>query len=289
MVALYQHLTVQSGLSPHSAWRAAFAMVPVPALISLAILVLVFGTDHPAGKWEDRHRPLMEAGVEGAGPGTEQHFSHKDEKILISEEAEVEGAKTRIVAVESTRSECRDFSEFLRVLGAVIQRLYSECAVTSEVDVAVNTPLTRQLAYAIITNPLTWLPALSYLTTFGFELAIDSNLANILFAIYKSKSFGQTKAGYITSTFGLLNFIFRPAGGFFGDMMYRRWGVPGKKYLMLACGVMQGALSIGLGFYIDSTGKPDLATVTALVCLVALFNEMANGANFSLVPHINAC
>lgn len=170
-----------------------------------------------------------------------------------------------------------------------IERLYPKFAVTSEVDVAVNTPITPQLVYAVLTNPLTWLPALAYLTTFGFELAIDSNLANILFAIYKSKHFGQTKAGYITSTFGLLNFFTRPAGGFFGDLVYRRWGVPGKKYLMLACGAMQGILCIGLGFYIDSEKRPDLAKLIAFICLVALFNEMGNGANFSLVPHTNAC
>jgi NNP family nitrate/nitrite transporter-like MFS transporter len=106
MVALYQHLTTQSGLSPHSAWRAAFAIVPVPALLVVAILVLVFGTDHPAGKWEDRHRPLMEAGVEEASPEMEQHFLHGDEKIARAKEADVEeGAKTRVVAVEDTRSE----------------------------------------------------------------------------------------------------------------------------------------------------------------------------------------
>ena len=158
----------------------------------------------------------------------------------------------------------------------------------SEVDVAVNTPFTPKLAYAVITNPMTWLPSLSYLTTLGFELALDSNLANVLFAIYKSKNFGQTKAGYITSTFGLLNFLFRPAGGLLGDLVHRRWGVPGKKYLMLACGIMQGILCIGLGSFIDSTNKPALASVIAFVCLVALFNKMASGANFSLVPHINA-
>jgi NNP family nitrate/nitrite transporter-like MFS transporter len=171
----------------------------------------------------------------------------------------------------------------------ITERFHSELAVTSEVDVAVNTPITLRLAYAVLTNPLTWLPSLSYLTTFGFELAIDSNLANILYAIYKSKSFGQTKAGYIASTFGLLNFFTRPTGGLVADLLYRRWGVPGKKYWMLSCGVLQGVLSIGLGFYIDSAKKPDLATIIALTCLVALFNEMANGANFSLVPHTNAC
>lgn len=110
MVALYQHLTTQSGLSPHSAWRAAFAIVPVPALLGVAILVLVFGTDHPAGKWEDRHRPLMEAGVEEANPEMERHFLHGDEKIATGKKTDVEeGTETRIVAVEDARSTYRRF------------------------------------------------------------------------------------------------------------------------------------------------------------------------------------
>jgi NNP family nitrate/nitrite transporter-like MFS transporter len=67
----------------------------------------------------------------------------------------------------------------------------------SEVDIAVNERLTWKTAVAILTNPLTWLPALSYVASFGFELAIDANLSNILYKIYKSKTFGQTKSGYV--------------------------------------------------------------------------------------------
>ena len=62
-----------------------------------------------------------------------------------------------------------------------------------------NQTLTPEIALTILTNPLTWLPALAYLTTFGFELALESNMANILFSIYKSPHFGQTKAGYVSS------------------------------------------------------------------------------------------
>jgi MFS transporter, NNP family, nitrate/nitrite transporter len=70
--------------------------------------------------------------------------------------------------------------------------------ITSELDVAVNEKLTTKAAIAILTNPLTWLPAIAYLTTFGFELAIDASLANVLFALYKAKGMGQTKAGYVS-------------------------------------------------------------------------------------------
>lgn len=37
--------------------------------------------------------------------------------------------------------------------------------------------------------------------------------------------------------FGFLNLVTRPAGGFLADLVYRRWGVPGKKWLTLCLGV----------------------------------------------------
>ena len=72
-----------------------------------------------------------------------------------------------------------------------------------------------------------------------------------------------------------------------GDVVYRRYGVPGKKYLTLALGVIQGALSIGLGVYIDKRQSPSLAVVIVILVILALFDEAGNGANFSLVPHCN--
>lgn len=70
----------------------------------------------------------------------------------------------------------------------------------SELDYAVNEPLTLQLALKVISTSLTWLPALAYFATFGFELALDANLANVFLELYKSKTFGQTKAGYVSAT-----------------------------------------------------------------------------------------
>ncbi len=77
-----------------------------------------------------------------------------------------------------------------------------------------------------------------------------------------------------------------PLGGYLGDVFYRRFGVPGKIYLTLACGIVQSAIFLALGLYIDSGKRSDLAT--AMVVL-ALFNEMGNGANFALIPHYDAC
>ena len=68
-------------------------------------------------------------------------------------------------------------------------------------DVAINEPLTLKTTVKILTNPLTWLPALAYLTTFGVELAIDSQFAAVLFSLFSKRrpGFNQTTAGYYTS------------------------------------------------------------------------------------------
>lgn len=58
MVALYDSL-LSNGLGSHMAWRLAFVVVPVPFLLTLAVAILVFGTDHPAGKWSDRHKVIV--------------------------------------------------------------------------------------------------------------------------------------------------------------------------------------------------------------------------------------
>lgn len=67
----------------------------------------------------------------------------------------------------------------------------------SELDTAVDNPLSLNTACEIVLNPLTWLPSLAYMTTFGYELAIDVNLATVLYTLFKSPTFGQTKAGYV--------------------------------------------------------------------------------------------
>jgi NNP family nitrate/nitrite transporter-like MFS transporter len=70
----------------------------------------------------------------------------------------------------------------------------------SELDNAVNEPPTLGLALKVASTPLTWLPALAYFSTFGYELAIDANLANVFLTLYQSSTFGQTKAGYVSGT-----------------------------------------------------------------------------------------
>ncbi|TFK51422.1 nitrate transporter [Heliocybe sulcata] len=262
MIALFNRL-LADGLSSHVAWRASFAIVPVPILFFVAILTLVFGTDHPAGKWSDRHKlPIAHRKLD------EEQVAQNDQEMVKQE-----------VNANAEKVSRRDAQVTVAPVG--------DEPIISELDVAVNKDLTWDVAYSTLVNPLTWLPALGYLTTFGYELAIDANLGNVLYNLYKSPSFGQTKAGYIAGAYGLINIVTRPFGGYLGDLIYRRYGVPGKKYLTIFCGIAQGLLSAGLGVYIDGRTHPSLAIVIVLFLLTAVFNEGGNGANFALVPHCN--
>ena len=73
--------------------------------------------------------------------------------------------------------------------------------VNPKVDTAVKGSPTLVTYFRILASPLTWLPPLAYMTTFGLELAIDGNLANVLFSLFNKKrpGFGQAQAGYYTA------------------------------------------------------------------------------------------
>lgn len=258
MTSLYQSLRAR-GLSQHIAWRASFAIVPAPVLIFVAVLTLIYGTDHPAGKWTERHNvPATEIAVE---QGHDDHDG-SDEKL------DEKGVRDTSVTVHP------------------VQKIAS-------IDVAVNERLTIKAALKILASPVTWLPALAYLTTFGVELAIDSQMSNVLFGLYSKNipGFSQTTAGYYTSIFGFLNLVTRPLGGYVGDLLYRSFGTRGKKVWTLLCGLIMGAALIAGGLYIEDhhtpTKSPSLATIMGVFSLAVIFSELGNGANFALVPHCN--
>jgi NNP family nitrate/nitrite transporter-like MFS transporter len=268
MVSLYSSLR-SDGLSGHTAWRAAFAIVPyvtfiladfitnwiafrVPILLTVAALTLYFGQDHPAGSWSQRHR--MPATAIAVRQGHELHLDSNEKTDFKTEEKSLEAG----VVVQEV----------------IVSNSESDFPVQSPVDVAVNESLTWKTALKICVNPLTWLPALAYLTTFGLELAIDGQMANILFSLFNKRihGFDQTKAGYYTSILwenlsafcfdalnldfsGFLNLVTRPFGGFAGDWIYRWFGTKGKKYWTLFCGFVMGATFLAGGIYLENNPK----------------------------------
>lgn len=122
----------------------------VPILLTVAVLTLVFGQDHPAGTWSQRHTL----------PATAIAIAH--------------GHQVHIDADEKLRHEDKKVSEEGNVEVHPVDADEEFGNVTSTVDFAVNESLTFKTATEILLSPLTWLPALAYLTTFGLVCLIES-------------------------------------------------------------------------------------------------------------------
>lgn len=155
-------------------------ILSVPILLTVAGLVLVFGQDHPAGAWSDRHTTVATAISERQGHHV--HYSSNEKKPSKGGK-DCDEEKTAGVSIVQVNSHDD---------GAIID---------STVDIAVNETLTVEGTRKLLASPLTWLPAFAYLTTFGVELAIDSVMAGALFTLYNKhiSGFTQTTAGYYTS------------------------------------------------------------------------------------------
>ena len=141
-------------------------------------------------------------------------------------------------------------------------------------------PTARNSAKAISQLPTLTL-AVAYFCTFGIELYINS----ILGAYYDHQfpSLGQTSSGKYTAIFGILNAVFRPAGGILSDSIYRFTGsLWGKKTLMHLLSILAGVIMIIIGLKDFNSESQMIGLMTAL----ALFVESANGSCFSLVPHV---
>jgi NNP family nitrate/nitrite transporter-like MFS transporter len=96
-------------------------------------------------------------------------------------------------------------------------------------------------------------------------------MENVLFNLFSKKlgGFDQNRAGYYTSILwvpfmvqrgelteflnsGFLNLITRPVGGYLGDVIYRKYGTKGKKFLTLFCGIVMGVGFLAGGVYLQN-------------------------------------
>jgi NNP family nitrate/nitrite transporter-like MFS transporter len=281
MPAIFDSLVTKQHLKPHVAWRVAF-IFPFILITTIALALLLVCQDTPTGKWADRQmavqQNLLSHGVQAVGnasvggmvdvPGA--ITDHKstgataptsgDEK-RIDEESNVACAKHSVSEHEAKMGE----QQMLDIARG---------------DVVVKPSF--KVAMFVIFTPQTAMVALPYFCSFGAELAINSILGS-----YYLKNFpglGQTGTGRWAAMIGILNVVFRPAGGFVSDLSYRKTGsVWSKKIWLHSLAIICGAFQIAIGL-LDSTSH---ATMFGLMAGMAFFLEAGNGANFSLVPHIH--
>jgi NNP family nitrate/nitrite transporter-like MFS transporter len=252
MIGLYQRY-IKAGFSPHLAWRLCFVTVPVPCLLLIAAIILLFGRDHPSGKWSARHQL-------------------QDSSARKAQSIGEDGIKQQNMFVDSEMNS--------KSLGTSV----SERSPVTNVDTAQSEPLTFATLLEILSDLRVWSCALCYLLTFGLETAMDAALPGLINTLFASESFGSVDAAYAASTYGLMNLFARPLGGIISDVLYARFGLRAKMYWLLATATSQGIAMIGLGVYINKNNAT-IGGVLGFIVVIAVTGFSANGACYSIYGH----
>lgn len=265
MPAIFNSLVQNQGLSASKAWRVSF-VVPFILITTTAIVMILTCPDTPTGKWSSRRRDVQ------------RHLDMRDTFFSAS----ATGKKGNASSIESGGLS----NDTIRLNSNKAQGHYTD-AQAQEDDLLtaaswelVEKPTVESSLKAVGTLPTLTLIVV-YFCSFGTELCVNSILG-----AYYAKNFprlGQTGSGNWAAMFGLLNAVFRPAGGMLSDVIYRHtkslWA---KKTLIHTFGVMMGIFLIIIGIH-DPKSK---AMMFGLVTGLAFFEEAGNGACFALVPHV---
>ncbi|SPO25655.1 related to nitrate transporter [Ustilago trichophora] len=258
MIGLFDRFRA-AGLSPHLAWRVCFPTLPVPCLLLIASMILIFGKDHPAGKWSQRHQFSGTAIAIAQG---------EDVQLDSAERAEYE---RRTADNEKAPAKISDFRE--PYPGTEGKRV-------ATVDTAQSEPLTLPRLIVILSDPRVWMCFMCYLLTFGLETAMDAALPGLITTLFASKTFTAIDAAYAASLYGLLNLYARPLGGVVSDILFSKYGLRGRVIWLLATAFSQGIAMIGLGIYCNR--DPTLSGVLWFIFLIGTTGFLANGANYGI-------
>lgn len=112
---------------------------------------------------------------------------------------------------------------------------------------------------------------LSYLVTFGSELAVVSMLPLFFLDTFE---ISQVQAGLIASSFAFMNLVARPTGGWFSDKFGRK-----RTLIITLTGLAVGYFLMG---QIDSNWAIPFAVAVTMVC--SFFVQSGEGAVFAVVP-----
>lgn len=263
---------VAMGHSEGVAWRLTF-LVPLILTLATGVFMLLLCPDTPTGKWSERH-----AHAEGnlRAHGVNETLAAEgvvDVPGGITDKASTEGSNT----IEESEKKPNIPAAFEHE--AALSR--DEMLETAKGEI-VKKP-TFKAVTKVLLSPQTIFHVMTYMCSFGGELAINSILGS--YYVKNFPTLGQTTASNWAAMFGFLNLITRPLGGVIGDVLYKMTGhsLWAKKAWIVTCGCTTGVLLIIIG----QMDPHNLSTMIGLIALMAIFLEAGNGANFALIPHVH--
>lgn len=279
MPAILDSLVARQHLTPHVAWRVAF-VVPFILIVLVALVMLLFCPDTPTGPWSTRTRDLQ------------RHLDMRDTFFATGGAREAgsnAGAGTTGLATTNKHHQAASMdsnsvsNDKLTVSGG---DAYAAQSHEDDLLAAASWELVEKPTYHGTLSAILSLPTINlilfYTASFGTELAV----AQIIGAYYYKNfpGLGQTGSGNWAAMYGLLNAVFRPAGGIMSDVIYRLTGsLWAKKLLVHFLGLMTGVFLLIIGLLDPSR----LSVMIGLMTGLAFFDEAANGGCFSLAPHVH--
>ncbi|KAJ6109359.1 nitrate transporter CrnA [Penicillium sp. IBT 16267x] len=250
MPAIFDSLVASQGLTAHKAWRIAYI---VPFIIITTVALGSSANTHLT----DGNIVDLSSGSPSVGPSSPPSIYNTTMTIDVEKKG----------GTQSSQTSDEEASPIDQMAG------FKEEIILAP---------TRREALSVAFSLPTMAVAIPYACSFGAELALDSFLGTYYAANFPGME--QTESGRWAAMFGLLNIVFRPAGGFMADMVFSATGsLWSKKLLLIFLGVVMGAFMLAIGL----TNPSDEATMFGLIAGMAFFLEAANGANFGLVPHVH--
>ena len=277
MPAIFDSLVQHQNLTPHTAWRVAY-VVPFTMIAATAVVIIVACPDAPTGKWSSRAYDMQ------------RQSEHRDVYVSpFDDRSSISGSrKQRGNGRKRAHSDQTVELDTTSRLDSTVSRSRSRGAVYDEQDYlnAASWELVEKPTYQgyvkALVSPSTLTLIVSYFCTFGTELAVTAFLG--AYYLQHFHSLGQTGSGRWAAMYGLLNAVFRPAGGLISDLLYRVTGsLWAKKILMHGLIAAMGVVMIVVGFL----DPGDKGMVVGLMTGLAFLEEAGNGAVFALVPHVH--
>jgi len=193
----------------------SFVTVPFVILITVAIGVLALCPDTPTGPWKDRHVSPLIQGIEVIDVKEQEGSSSSGVSGNKLEDAE-----------KSTPSGIDSKSD--------PKNKYDQTDVEFAEAGLVRNPSMKEF-FSVVWSLPTLMLCLQYFSTFGAELAIESNLSSFYIKSSGKAAWSQTLAGNWAAMYGMLNVVTRPLGGYIGDRLYPAAGIEGKKFWLITC------------------------------------------------------
>jgi len=133
----------------------------------------------------------------------------------------------------------------------------------------------------VLKDPRVVIMIFQYSACFGTELAMNNQLATHFRTYFQMKA---AHAASLASAFGGMNLFARSLGGISSDLLFARFGFPGRIWAQFL-GLFFEAIFL-FAFGCVNNEQPWYVALVVLICF-SIFVQMSEGTSYGMVPFMN--